>query len=102
MSDIIGLALKQSIHVIYESKIFPGFIEEICFPILERKSGLKLNKKFFVVYSPEDVVPDDKAITLATIKKISSVSMPETAEKSMISIAHHYCRHMKASSLKVA
>jgi hypothetical protein len=47
-------------------------------------------------------VPDDKAKTLATIKKISSVSMPETAEKSMISFAHHYCRHMKASSLKVA
>jgi UDP-N-acetyl-D-galactosamine dehydrogenase len=102
VSAIVGLALKQSTFVIYESKIYPDFIEEICFPVPERESGLKLNKNFFVVYSPEDVVPDDKAKTLATIKKISSVSMPETAEKSIISIAHHYCRHMKASSLKVA
>ncbi len=58
-TSTVGLALKskkKSLNyasnklnsiIIYESTVFPGATEEICVPILEKESELKLNKDFF-------------------------------------------------------
>ena len=50
---LIGKILKKQNTVIYESTVYPGVTEEICVPILEKFSGLKWKKDFFVGYSPE-------------------------------------------------
>jgi UDP-N-acetyl-D-galactosamine dehydrogenase len=72
-------------------------------PVLEKNSGLKFNIDFFCGYSPERIVPGDKERTLTKIKKITSGSNIEIAEKvdelyKTIIVAGTY----KAPSIKVA
>lgn len=71
---LIGYHLKPGDFVVYESTVFPGATEEVCVPILEKISGLKLNQNFYVGYSPERINPGDKKNTLQSITKITSGS----------------------------
>ncbi len=102
-SAMLGEVLKQDNIVIYESTVYPGCTEDDCVPVLERSSGLKFNKNFFVGYSPERINPGDKVNTLTTIRKVTSGSTPAVADlvdhlyKSIIKAGTH-----KAPSLKVA
>lgn len=79
-SVVVGEVLKKGDYVIYESTVYPGVTEEICAPILEEVSGLKLNEDFFLGYSPERINPGDKEHTVENIPKITSGSTPEAAE----------------------
>lgn len=102
-SKTVGSALKKGDIVIYESTVYPGCTEEVCVPILEQVSGLKFNVDFFCGYSPERINPGDKLHRLTTIKKVTSGSTPETADK----VDELYKKIVKAgthraSSLKVA
>ena len=102
-SRTVGSVMKKGAIVIYESTVYPGCTEEICVPILEQMSGLKFNIDFFCGYSPERINPGDKQHRVANIKKITSGSTAEIAEKvdnlykKIIKAGTH-----KASSLKVA
>ncbi|WP_392419942.1 nucleotide sugar dehydrogenase [Capnocytophaga canis] len=80
-SKMLGSFLKKGDIVIYESTVYPGCTEEECVPILEKSSNLKYNEDFYVGYSPERINPGDKINTLTTIKKVTSGSTPEIAEK---------------------
>ncbi len=102
-SKTVGSVLKKGDIVIYESTVYPGCTEEICVPVLEKVSGLKFNVDFFCGYSPERINPGDKLHRVTTIKKVTSGSTPEIAEK----VDQLYLRIItagthKASSLKVA
>jgi UDP-N-acetyl-D-galactosamine dehydrogenase len=102
-SETVGKVLKKGDIVIYESTVYPGCTEEDCVPVLEKFSGLKFNVDFFCGYSPERINPGDKQHRLPNIKKVTSGSTPEIAEKvdqlykKIIKAGTH-----KASSLKVA
>lgn len=102
-SDSVGKVLKKGDIVVYESTVYPGCTEEVCVPILERVSGLKFNRDFFVGYSPERINPGDKEHRLTTIRKITSGSTPEAAEfvdalyKTIVKAGTH-----RATSIKVA
>lgn len=72
-TNIISKYLKENDLVIYESTVYPGTTEEICKPILER-SGLILNKNFYLGYSPERLSPGDRKHGLKKIIKITSGS----------------------------
>jgi UDP-N-acetyl-D-galactosamine dehydrogenase len=78
---MIGSVLKKGDLVIYESTVYPGCTEEDCVPVLEKQSGLVFNKDFYCGYSPERINPGDKVHTLTTIKKLTSGSTPEMANK---------------------
>lgn len=80
-SETVGQALKAGDIVIYESTVYPGATEEDCVPVLERVSGLTYNVDFFCGYSPERINPGDKAHRLPTIRKVTSGSTPEIADK---------------------
>ncbi|MBL7859862.1 MAG: nucleotide sugar dehydrogenase [Cyclobacteriaceae bacterium] len=102
-SETVGKVLKKGDIVIYESTVYPGCTEEDCVPVLEMHSGLKFNVDFFCGYSPERINPGDKQHRLPTIKKVTSGSTPEVAEK----VDQLYKRIIKAgthkaSSIKVA
>ena len=45
-SHTVGRHLKPGSVVVYESTVYPGLTEEICVPILESESGLKLGRDF--------------------------------------------------------
>lgn len=76
----IGSILKKDDIVIYESTVYPGCTEEECVPILEKASGLIVNKDFFVGYSPERINPGDKTRPIQSIVKVTSGSTPEIAK----------------------
>ena len=80
-SETVGRALKKGGIVIYESTVYPGATEEQCVPVLEQVSGLTYNVDFFCGYSPERINPGDKAHRLTTIRKVTSGSTPEIADK---------------------
>lgn len=71
-SQMIGTILKPKDIVVYESTTYPGCTEEVCIPELEKTSGMKFNKDFFVGYSPERINPGDKEHTVEKIKKVTS------------------------------
>jgi UDP-N-acetyl-D-glucosamine/UDP-N-acetyl-D-galactosamine dehydrogenase len=102
-SAVVGSVLKPGNVVVYESTVYPGATEEVCVPILESKSGLKLNVDFSVGYSPERINPADLQHRLPDIVKITSGSNPVAAEL----IDKVYARVVtagtfKASSIRVA
>jgi UDP-N-acetyl-D-galactosamine dehydrogenase len=102
-SEVLGTILKVGDIVIYESTVYPGCTEEICIPVLEKKSGLKLNQDFFAGYSPERINPGDKEHRVSNIKKVTSGSTPEVADlvdalySQIVVVGTH-----KACSIKVA
>ena len=102
-TETVGRALGEGDVVIYESTVYPGCTREVCVPILERLSGLKLNEGFFVGYSPERANPGDNKHRLASITKVTSGSTPEAADAidalyaSIVTAGTH-----KASSIEVA
>ncbi|MDR2773180.1 MAG: nucleotide sugar dehydrogenase [Tannerella sp.] len=79
-STIVGEVISVGDIVVYESTVYPGVTEEECLPVVEKISGLKLNKDFHAGYSPERVNPGDKEHTIEKIKKVTSGSTPEAAD----------------------
>ncbi len=102
-SELAGRALSNGDTVVYESTVYPGATEEVCVPILEKISGLKFNRDFFVGYSPERINPGDKEHRLPSIVKVTSGSTPKAARfvddlySKIITAGTHL-----ASSIKVA
>ncbi len=102
-SEMIGANLSPGSIVVYESTVYPGVTEEVCLPILEKKSGLKAGVDFKVGYSPERINPGDKEHTLSKIVKVVSAQDAESLEI----VAEIYGMVVKAgihraSSIKVA
>lgn len=80
-SEMLGKVIKKGDIIIYESTVYPGCTEEDCVPVLEKFSSLHFNQDFFCGYSPERINPGDKINTLTKIRKITSGSTPEVADK---------------------
>lgn len=78
-SRAVGEVLNKGDVVVFESTVYPGATEEDCAPILESTSGLKLNRDFYLGYSPERINPGDRKHRLTDISKITSGSTPEAA-----------------------
>lgn len=102
-SEVVGRNLTKGSIVVFESTVYPGVTEEICAPILEKKSGLKCGVDFTIGYSPERINPGDKIHTVDKITKIVSGMDEETLEEVakiyelIVSVGVH-----RAESIKVA
>ena len=77
--ESFGTIPSVSPVIIFESTVYPGVTIDVCVPIIERITGLKLNSGFFVGYSPERVNPSDKQHTLVNIVKVTSGSSTDSA-----------------------
>ena len=71
-SEVVGRNLKKDTIVVFESTVYPGVTEDVCVPIIEKISGLKAGKDWWIGYSPERINPADKVHRLWNIKKIVS------------------------------
>ncbi|WP_298976280.1 nucleotide sugar dehydrogenase [uncultured Roseobacter sp.] len=78
-SETVGQVIGAGDVVIYESTVYPGATEDDCIPIVERLSGLTVNRDFFAGYSPERINPGDRAHRLADIRKVTAGSTPAAA-----------------------
>jgi UDP-N-acetyl-D-galactosamine dehydrogenase len=92
-SESIGKVLKKGDVVVYESTVYPGCTEEVCVPILERVSGLRFNRDFFVGYSPERINPGDKEHRLSTIRKVTSCRPQKLSERPQVPRNTHGVTH---------
>ena len=95
-TEMISKVLSKNNLVVYESTVFPGATEEICGPILERSSKLKINKNLFLGYSPERINPGDKKRKLTNIVKIVSGSNSYALNK----VSNLYASIIKAGIYK--
>jgi UDP-N-acetyl-D-galactosamine dehydrogenase len=80
VSEMIGANMSPGTIVVYESTVYPGVTEEVCLPILEKKSGMKAGVDFKVGYSPERINPGDKEHTLEKIVKVVAAQDAESLE----------------------
>jgi len=80
-SESIGKNMKKGVTVVYESTVYPGATEEICIPVLEKASGMKWKRDFFVGYSPERINPGDREHMLTNVIKVVSGDTPATLKK---------------------
>ena len=72
-TKMIGKYLNKGNIVIFESTVYPGVTEDICGKLLEKVSKLKINKDFYVGFSPERISPGDR-YDLTKINKLVSGS----------------------------
>ncbi|WP_436938449.1 nucleotide sugar dehydrogenase [Staphylococcus xylosus] len=79
-TKLIGDYLNKGDTVVYESTVYPGVTEDICVPLLEEISNLKIKEDFKVGYSPERINPGDKENTVKKIIKIVSGIDEESLE----------------------
>lgn len=73
-SELVGRHLSAGSCVVYESTVYPGVTEEVCVPILEAESGLRLGWDFTVGYSPERINPGDRKHSLESVVKVVAAS----------------------------
>ncbi len=70
--------------MVFESTVYPGCTEIDCLPLVEKFSGLQVNRDFKLGYSPERMSPGDKTHTLANTPKVvsaaDSISLEEIAK----------------------
>jgi UDP-N-acetyl-D-mannosaminuronic acid dehydrogenase len=57
VSRLVGEHMKKRTLVIIESTVAPGTTQNVVQPILERKSGMKAGRDFYLAYSYERVMP---------------------------------------------
>ena len=94
--------LKKKDIIIYESTVYPGCTEDICAKIIEKKLKFKLNKDFFLGYSPERISPGEKQKNLRNIVKIVSGSNPEVTNFIDLLYKKIIKTTYKCNSIKVA
>lgn len=99
----LGKVITTGACIIFESTVAPGTTDEICTTILERESGLKINKGFFVGYSPERINIGDSLHSINTVPKLVAGSNADTLHV----LKHLYetgigCPVVSASSIKIA
>lgn len=78
--EIVGKAIGKGAIVTLESTVYPGVTEKVCGPALEKASGLKCGKDFFLGYSPERINPGDKKHSLDKVVKVVAGQTDETCD----------------------
>lgn len=100
-STTVGQNLSKDSIVVYESTVYPGATEEVCLPILEQESGLKLGEGFQLGYSPERINPGDKVHTIDKIVKIIAASDRDALGR-LKAVYGSITEVFEAASIKVA
>lgn len=80
-SRIVGAAMLKGAIIVYESTVYPGVTENVCGPVLEKTSGLKCGKDFFLGYSPERINPGDQEHTVDRITKVVAGQTPDVSDQ---------------------
>lgn len=80
-TECVARHMHKGALIIFESSVYPGCTEEVCIPLLERISQLKLNIDFSVGYSPERINSGDKEHTLQSVVKVISASSAEALDE---------------------
>lgn len=99
-TKLVSRNLKKKSIIVYESTVFPGCTEEVCLPIIEKISKLKLNKDFYLGYSPERIDPGKSKYKLKNTVKVIGASNKHSLQKlnriyKKISLSTHLTDNIK-------
>lgn len=93
--------LQQGQLVVLESTTYPGTTVEVVVPILE-KSGLKVDRDFYVAFSPEREDPNNPRFTTETIPKVVGSTSPDGLEIADLVYRQIVVKTVPVSSTQVA
>jgi len=100
-TEAIAERLRKGQIVILESTTYPGTVDEVMRPILEKR-GLKCGKDFFTAFSPEREDPGRKDYTTTTTPKVVGGS-DDKATKLAVALYSHFIKNVvEVKSAKVA
>ena len=88
----LGPVLKKGALVIIESTISPGTMQNIVLPDLEKSSGGKLNRDFYLGNCPERVMPGKLLANIKTMQRVIGGADEQTAR----TMEKLYCQFVKA------
>lgn len=74
--------MKKGQLILIESTVFPGTVEEIILPILE-KSKLKVGKDFFLAHCPERIDPGNLMYDVSNISRVVGGVTKKCGEKAL-------------------
>jgi UDP-N-acetyl-D-glucosamine dehydrogenase len=100
-AEALGPALRPGRLVVLESTTYPGTTDEVLRPILERASGLRAGRDFFLAFSPEREDPGS-GIPTHTIPKLVAGYTPACLEAALALYATAFERVVPVSSTRVA
>ena len=72
--------LHKGMVVVLESSTYPGTTREMVLPVLEKQSGLRVGKDFFLAFSPERVDPGRTDWTTINTPKVMGGISPDCGE----------------------
>ncbi len=76
----IGQNMKPGTFISLESTTYPTTTEDLMLPIIEKESGLKHGKDFWLAYSPERVDPGNKSFHTKNTPKVMGAMTEEGLE----------------------
>lgn len=76
----IGRFMKPGTFISLESTTYPTTTEDFMLPIIERESGLKHGKDFWLAYSPERVDPGNPTFHTKNTPKVLGAMTPDGLE----------------------
>lgn len=76
----LGPVLKDGALVIVESTLAPRTMQDLVLPLLQEKSGKRLNEGFYLGHCPERVRPGRLLQNLRRMNRVVGGMTPETAE----------------------
>lgn len=97
----IAPRLQRGQLISLESTTYPGTTDEVMLPILER-SGLKVEKDFFLAHSPERVDPGNKRYTTKNTNKVVGGMGPLSLKVALAFYSQTILKVIPVSSTKVA
>ncbi|MBW6394553.1 nucleotide sugar dehydrogenase [Thermus sp. SYSU G05001] len=101
VTEAIAERLRPGQLISLESTTYPGTTEEVMLPILER-SGLKVERDFFLVHSPERVDPGNKRYTTKNTTKVVGGCGPRSLEVGAFFYSQTIEKVVTVSSAKAA
>jgi nucleotide sugar dehydrogenase len=94
--------LRKGQLVSLESTTYPGTTEEVMLPILEEKSGLKVEEDFYLAHSPERVDPGNLRYTTKNTFKVVGGVGPKSLEVAHLFYSQTILNTVAVSSAKAA
>ena len=94
--------VHKGMLVVLESTTWPGTTDEVVRPILEKATGLKADKDFFLAFSPEREDPGNEHFTTATIPKVVGADTNEALKRAVALYGQAFKKVVPVSSTRAA
>lgn len=101
-TEAIAQTLQRNQLIILESTTYPGTVDELMGPILEKVSGLKANEDFYLAYSPEREDPGNIDFSTSSIPKVVGADTEEARDLSVKFYEHFISEVVPAPSTRTA